>query len=107
MSRNLAASIRARLKQRPDASKQNFNLTLTLWTEPGAVALWSAARPRQAHSARPSICGIPQMQTARPGRLTANAAHVRMALLAVLTSVRIADGVVLQRDHSGRQATPC
>jgi hypothetical protein len=29
MSRNLAASIRARLKQRPDASKQDFNLTLT------------------------------------------------------------------------------
>jgi hypothetical protein len=29
MSRNLAASIRARLKQRADASKQDFNLTLT------------------------------------------------------------------------------
>ena len=29
MSRNLAASIRARLKQRADAAKQDFNLTLT------------------------------------------------------------------------------
>lgn len=29
MSRNLAASIRARLKQRADATKQDFNLTLT------------------------------------------------------------------------------
>ena len=29
MSRNLAASIRARLKQRADAKKQDFNLTLT------------------------------------------------------------------------------
>jgi hypothetical protein len=29
MSRNLAASIRARLKQRADASKQDFNLTLS------------------------------------------------------------------------------
>lgn len=29
MSRNLAASIRARLKQHADASKQDFNLTLT------------------------------------------------------------------------------
>jgi Nucleotidyl transferase AbiEii toxin, Type IV TA system len=29
MSRNVAASIRARLKQRADASKQDFNLTLT------------------------------------------------------------------------------
>jgi hypothetical protein len=31
MSRNLAASIRARLKQRADASKQDFNLTLTYY----------------------------------------------------------------------------
>ena len=29
MSRNLAASIRARLKQRADATQQDFNLTLT------------------------------------------------------------------------------
>ena len=29
MSRNLAASIRARLKQRADVAKQDFNLTLT------------------------------------------------------------------------------
>ena len=29
MSKNLAASIRARLKQRADAMKQDFNLTLT------------------------------------------------------------------------------
>lgn len=29
MSRNLAASIRARLKQHADAAKQDFNLTLT------------------------------------------------------------------------------
>lgn len=29
MSRNLAASVRARLKQRADASQQDFNLTLT------------------------------------------------------------------------------
>lgn len=29
MSRNLAASIRARLKQRADATKQDFNLILT------------------------------------------------------------------------------
>lgn len=29
MSRNLAASIRARLKQRADAAQQDFNLTLT------------------------------------------------------------------------------
>ncbi len=29
MSRNLAASIRARLKQHADATKQDFNLTLT------------------------------------------------------------------------------
>jgi len=29
MSRNLAASIRARLKQRADVEKQDFNLTLT------------------------------------------------------------------------------
>lgn len=29
MSRNLPASIRARLKQRSDASRQDFNLTLT------------------------------------------------------------------------------
>ncbi|WP_443083081.1 hypothetical protein [Variovorax sp. PBS-H4] len=29
MSRNLAASIRGRLKQRADATKQDFNLTLT------------------------------------------------------------------------------
>lgn len=29
MSRNLAASIRARLKQRADITKQDFNLTLT------------------------------------------------------------------------------
>ena len=29
MSRNLAASVRARLKQRADATKQDFNLTLT------------------------------------------------------------------------------
>ena len=29
MSRNVAASIRARLKQRADAAKQDFNLTLT------------------------------------------------------------------------------
>ena len=29
MSRNLAASVRARLKQHADATKQDFNLTLT------------------------------------------------------------------------------
>ena len=29
MSRNLAASIRARLKMRADAAEQDFNLTLT------------------------------------------------------------------------------
>lgn len=29
MSRNLVASIRARLKQRADATKHDFNLTLT------------------------------------------------------------------------------
>ena len=29
MSRNIAASIRARLKQQADAKKQDFNLTLT------------------------------------------------------------------------------
>lgn len=29
MSRNLAASIRTRLKQHADAAKQDFNLTLT------------------------------------------------------------------------------
>ena len=29
MSRNIAASIRARLKQQADANKQDFNLTLT------------------------------------------------------------------------------
>ena len=29
MGRNLAASIRARLKHRADATKQDFNLTLT------------------------------------------------------------------------------
>jgi Nucleotidyl transferase AbiEii toxin, Type IV TA system len=31
MSRNLAASIRARLKQRADATQQDFNLTLTYY----------------------------------------------------------------------------
>jgi hypothetical protein len=29
MSQNLAASVRARLKQHADANKQDFNLTLT------------------------------------------------------------------------------
>lgn len=29
MSRNLSASVRARLKQHADATKQDFNLTLT------------------------------------------------------------------------------
>ena len=29
MSKNLAASVRARLKQHSDATKQDFNLTLT------------------------------------------------------------------------------
>ena len=46
MSRNLAASIRARLKQHADATKQDFNLTLTHYgLERLLYRLWSRRMP--------------------------------------------------------------
>ncbi|WP_249343430.1 hypothetical protein [Delftia sp. PE138] len=57
MSRDIAASIRARLKHCADARRQDFNLTLTHYGLERLLACWAWQRPSSAANSRcPQAC---------------------------------------------------